>query len=97
MIGVNDAPVISDESATTEIGEDATTPIEGTLSITDVDDTVVPAVALDGDGVGQYGTLTFTPSASGGGWSYALDDRAQALKESPDRNLYLYRRWCGGL
>ena len=82
VIGVNDAPVISDESATTEIGEDATTPIEGTLSITDVDDTVVPAVALDGDGVGQYGTLTFTPSASGGGWSYALDDRAQALKEN---------------
>ena len=37
---MNDAPVISDESATTEIGEDTTTPIEGTLSITDVDDTV---------------------------------------------------------
>ena len=80
IAGVNDAPVISDESVTTEIGEDGTTPIEGTLSITDVDDTVVPAVALS-DGAGQYGTLTFTPSV-GGGWSYALDDRAQALKES---------------
>ena len=30
--GVNDVPVISNESVTTEIGEDATTPIEGTLS-----------------------------------------------------------------
>ena len=86
IAGVNDAPVISDESAATEIGEDTTPPIEGTLSITDVDDTVVPTVALDGDGVGQYGTLTFTPSASGGAWSYALDERAQALKGKPDRN-----------
>ena len=37
--------VISNESAATEIGEDTTTPIEGTLTITDVDDTVVPAIA----------------------------------------------------
>ena len=84
MVGANDAPVISNESAATEIGEDTTTPIEGTLTITDVDDTVVPAIALVGNGVGQYGTLTFTLSASGGSWSYVLDNTNEAVQALGD-------------
>ena len=58
-----DNPVIGGTVVGT-IAEDVADPITGTLTITDADDTVVPAVALDGNGVGQYGTLTFV--ASGG-------------------------------
>ena len=36
------------------------------------------------DGAGQYGTLTFTPSASGGGWSYVLDNTNEAVQALGD-------------
>ena len=89
VVGANDAPVISNESVTTEIGEDTTTPIEGTLIITDVDDAAVPAVALS-DGAGQYGTLTFTATETGGGWSYVLDERAQTLDDGPVTETFTF-------
>ena len=67
----NNPPVIGGEVAGT-IAEDAADPITGTLTITDADGDTVPAVALP-DGAGQYGTLTFVPSADGGTWTYELD------------------------
>ena len=87
-------PIISNDNVDPQIGEDATDPIAGTLTVTDenVGDTLPVVMLMDGlvnkvlvnSGVmslkGDYGTLTFTPSASGGGWSYALDERSQTLK-----------------
>ena len=65
------------------IAEDAADPIMGTLTITDADSDEVPTVALDGNGVGRYGTLTFVASPDGGVWTYTLDNdnpAVQALK-----------------
>ncbi len=78
----NNPPVIGGDVAGT-IAEDVADPITGTLTITDADGDDVPAVALDGDGVGAYGTLTFVESADGGVWTYTLDNTnaaVQALK-----------------
>ena len=78
----NNPPVIGGEVVGT-IAEDAADPITGTLTITDDDGDTVPTVALDGNGVGAYGTMTFVASADGGTWTYTLDSTnaaVQALK-----------------
>ena len=80
VVAADNPPVIGGEVAGT-IAEDAADPITGTLTITDADGDDVPAVALDGDGVGQYGTLTF--DVASGVWTYTLDNTnadVQALK-----------------
>ena len=83
-------PVISNNNVDPQIGEDATDPIAGTLTVTDdnVGDTLPVVMLMDGlvnkvlvnSGVmslkGDYGTLTL----SGGDWLYTLDERAQTLK-----------------
>ncbi len=83
-------PIISNDNVDPQIGEDATDPIEGTLTVTDenVGDTLPVVMLMDGlvnkvlvnSGVmslkGDYGTLTL----SGGDWLYTLDERAQTLK-----------------
>ena len=83
-------PIISNDNVDPQIGEDATDPIAGTLTVTDenVGDTLPVVMLMDGlvnkvlvnSGVmslkGDYGTLTL----SGGDWLYTLDERAQTLK-----------------
>ena len=91
-------PVIGNDSPT-EIGEDAVGPIMGTLSITDQDSSppppFLPIVLTDGDGTddgmvtGDYGTLTFDSGT--GGWSYMVDERAQALNDdTPGTDTFVF-------
>ena len=89
-------PVIGNDSST-EIGEDAASPIEGILTITDQDSSAPfqPIVLTDDsdgtdDGIvmGDYGTLTFVSST--GAWSYMVDDRAQALNDTPGTDTFVF-------
>ena len=73
----NSPPVIGGAMDGT-IAEDAA-PITGTLTITDAESDPLPTVELT-DGAGQYGTLTFTPSADGGVWTYTLDNNNAAVQ-----------------
>ena len=89
-------PVIGNYSPT-EIGEDAGSPITGTLAITDQDSSgPFQPIALtdDSDGtddgivMGDYGTLTFVSST--GTWTYMVDDRAQALNDTPGTDRFVF-------
>ena len=89
-------PVIGNDSPT-EIGEDAASPITGTLTITDQDSSspFLPiAITDDSDGtddgivMGDYGTLTFDSGT--GGWSYMVDERAQALNDTPGTDTFVF-------
>ena len=90
-------PVIENDSST-DIGEDAVSPITGTLTITD-QDTPNPSqlIALtddsddadDGIVMGDYGTLTFDSDT--GGWSYMVDERAHALNDdTPGTDRFVF-------
>ena len=90
-------PVIGNDSPT-EIGEDAGSPITGTLTITDQDSSgPFQPIALtdDSDGTddgivkGEYGTLTFDSNT--GAWSYMVDERAQALNDdTPGTDRFVF-------
>ena len=90
-------PVIGNDSPT-EIGEDAGSPITGTLTITDQDSSApFRPIALtdDSDGTddgivkGEYGTLTFDSNT--GAWSYMVDERAQVLNDdTPGTDRFVF-------
>ena len=89
-------PVIGNDSST-EIGEDAASPITGILTITDQDSSApfLPIVLTDDsdgtdDGIvmGDYGTLTFVSAT--GAWSYMVDARAQALNDTPGTDTFVF-------
>ena len=82
-VEADNAPVIS--GAPGVIDENAEDPtVTGTLTIEDEDGDVVPAIVPPSTLSGDYGTLTFTPTATGGTWSYALNNtqvEVQMLKD----------------
>ena len=82
-VEADNAPVIS--GAPGVIDENAEDPtVTGTLSIDDEDGDVVPAIVPPSTLSGDYGTLTFTPTATDGTWSYALNNtqvEVQMLKD----------------
>ena len=86
VVVADDAPVIGGDVDDT-IAEDAADPITGTLTITDAEGDALPTVELDGNGVGQYGTLTFVASADGGVWTYTLDNTNAAVQALKDDTL----------
>ena len=86
VVAADNKPVIGGAVDGT-IAEDAANPIMGTLTITDADGDEVPTVALDGNGVGQYGTLTFVASPDGGVWTYTLDNDNPAVQALKDNTL----------
>ena len=62
-------PGSEDESGTGAVTEDGTLTATGVLEVTDIDNPpTLPAIELDGDGVGTYGTMTF----DGRSWTYTL-------------------------
>ena len=97
VVAPDNPPVIGNDSPT-EIGEDAGSPITGTLTITDQDSSgPFQPIALtdDSDGTddgivkGEYGTLTFDSNT--GAWSYMVDDRAQALNDdTPGTDRFVF-------
>ena len=88
-IGANTPPVIGipgseDRSGAGAVTEDGTLTATGVLEVTDVDNPpTLPAIELEGDGVGTYGTMTF----DGRSWTYTLavtpeqGGKTQALTE----------------
>ena len=88
-IGANTPPVIGipgseDRSGAGAVTEDGTLTATGVLVVTDVDNPpTLPAIELEGDGVGTYGTMTF----DGRSWTYTLavtpeqGGKTQALTE----------------
>ena len=86
VVVADDAPVIGGDVDDT-IAEDAADPITGTLTITDAEGDALPTVELDGNGVGQYGTMTFVASADGGVWTYTLDNTNAAVQALKDDTL----------
>ena len=97
VVAPDNPPVIGNDSPT-EIGEDAGSPITGTLTITDQDSSgpFQPIVLTDDsdgtdDGIvkGEYGTLTFDSNT--GAWSYMVDDRAQVLNDdTPGTDRFVF-------
>ena len=97
VVAPDNPPVIGNDSPT-EIGEDAGSPITGTLTITDQDSSgPFQPIALtdDSDGTddgivkGEYGTLTFDSNT--GAWSYMVDDRAQVLNDdTPGTDRFVF-------
>ena len=86
VIGI---PGSEDESGEGAVTEDGTLTATGELEVTDVDNPpTLPAIGLDGDGVGTYGTMTFTTDEDGiVTWTYTLaatpeqGDETQGLNE----------------
>ena len=88
-IGANTPPVIGipgseDRSGAGAVTEDGPLTDTGVLEVTDVDNPpTLPAIVLDGNGVGTYGTMTF----DGRSWTYTLavtpeqGSKTQALTE----------------
>ena len=75
VIGI---PGSEDRSGAGAVTEDGPLTATGVLEVTDIDNPpTLPAIVLDGDGVGTYGTMTFDESS--GEWTYTLDERAEAL------------------
>ena len=70
-------PGSEDRAGAGAVTEDGTLTATGVLEVTDVDNPqALPAIGLDGDGVGTYGTMTFDESS--GKWTYTLADNARA-------------------
>ena len=75
-VEADNAPVIgipgsADRFGAGAVTEDGTLTATGELEVTDVDNPpTLPAIELDGDGVGTYGTMTFDESS--GEWTYTL-------------------------
>ncbi len=66
-------PGSEDRSGVGAVTEDGTLTATGVLEVTDADNPpTLPAIELDGDGVGPYGTMTF--DAGSGEWTYTLDN-----------------------
>ena len=66
VIGI---PGSEDRSGVGAVTEDGTLTATGVLEVTDIDNPpTLPAIELDGDGVGTYGTMTF----DGRSWTYTL-------------------------
>ena len=86
VIGI---PGSEDRTGAGAVTEDGTLTAEGMLVVTDVDNPpTLPAIGLDGDGVGTYGTMTFTTDERGiVTWTYTLaatpeqGDETQGLNE----------------
>ena len=79
-------PGSEDRAGAGAVTEDGTLTATGVLEVTDVDNPqALPAIGLDGDGVGTYGTMTFDESS--GKWTYTLavtpeqGGKTQALTE----------------
>lgn len=77
IVGTNDAPVIMLDTAST--AEDVLVPITGNLltNDTDIDNGTVLQVALPGDYIGTYGTLSL---AADGSYSYSLNNGSSAVQ-----------------
>ena len=83
VIGI---PGSEDRAGAGAVTEDGTLTATGVLEVTDIDNPpTLPAIELDGDGVGTYGTMTFDESS--GEWTYTLavtpeqGGKTQALNE----------------
>jgi VCBS repeat-containing protein len=75
--GTNDAPVaVGDTGA---VSEDGTLVASGTVTATDVDISDTHTFAVQGTGVGTYGSITL--DANTGVWSYALDNTSNAVQD----------------
>ena len=76
VVGVDTPPAIgipgsADRFGAGAVTEDGTLTATGELEVTDADNPpTLPAIELDGDGVGTYGTMTFDESS--GEWTYTL-------------------------
>ena len=76
VVGADTPPAIgipgsADRFGAGAVTEDGTLTATGELEVTDVDNPpTLPAIELDGDGVGTYGTMTFDESS--GEWTYTL-------------------------
>ena len=68
VIGI---PGSADRTGAGAVTEDGTLTATGVLEVTDADSPqALPAIELDGDGIGTYGTMTFDESS--GEWTYTL-------------------------
>ena len=68
VIGI---PGSADRAGAGAVTEDGTLTATGVLEVTDADSPpTLPAIELDGDGIGTYGTMTFDESS--GEWTYTL-------------------------
>ena len=68
VIGI---PGSADRAGAGAVTEDGTLTAAGVLEVTDADSPqALPAIELDGDGIGTYGTMTFDESS--GEWTYTL-------------------------
>ena len=66
VIGI---PGSADRAGAGAVTEDGTLTATGVLEVTDADNPpTLPAIELDGDGIGTYGTMTF----DGSSWTYTL-------------------------
>ena len=86
-IEVVDQTITSNDSNTPTVTEDD--PAAATATGTLIGDLTV--IALVGDGVGQYGTMTF--DSNDGTWTYTLHDGAQALgagENTPAKEMFTF-------
>jgi VCBS repeat-containing protein len=75
---VNDAPVaVGDTGA---VSEDGTLVASGTVTATDVDTNDTHTFAIQGTGVGTYGSIVITDAATGA-WEYTLDNTDSAVQD----------------
>jgi VCBS repeat-containing protein len=78
VTGTNDAPVaVGDTDA---VSEDGTLVASGMVSATDLDTNDTHTFAIQGTGVGAYGSVVIT-DATTGAWEYTLDNANSAVQD----------------
>ena len=79
VVGTNDGPVVTSAAQTGTVKEDVVATASGQVTASDVDHLDTLSYALQGNGQGDYGSLSLDGVT--GQWTYSLDNNAANVQE----------------